>query len=147
MNTKPWFIAVVMAAALFVGASPALAQDDAVKPLNGTIWRCVSSDDNSTNIWQFADNGEMNYIFDKNAQVSFGNKWRQEGARITVDINGGYAVYKGEFRSPSSIEGAANNVQGLKWTFKLTLMNNSAEIRRYEKIFKTVKKDGIYIGR
>ena len=119
------------------GAAPA-------KPLKGTLWRCVQSIDSNPSIWQFAADGEMNNIHSDNIQVSIGDKWLQEDAKITVEINGGYAVYKGEFRSPSRIEGTAGNIVGENWTFVLTQISNTSEIRRYERIFKSIKETGVY---
>ena len=119
------------------GAAPA-------KPLKGTLWRCVDSTENKPAIWQFAADGEMNYIHSDDVQVSIGEKWLQEDASITVVVNGGYAVYKGEFRSPSRIEGTASNIVGENWTFVLTQISNTSEIRRYERIFKSIKETGVY---
>lgn len=144
MKTKRWFVGAVLVVALFAGMGLAFAQDAGVKPLDGTLWRCVTNLGEPAEIWQFAAGGKLNYLKTKENMVHLEHAWRQEGAQVTAEMNGGYAVYKGEFNGPSRIKGTAGNVTGKKWTFELTRLTKPAEIKRYERIFKQVKKNGYY---
>jgi hypothetical protein len=133
---KKWVIAALIAAVLLTGARITFAaQEASVKPLEGTIWRCnTNRPDDTEEIWQFVEGGEMNKI-SRGTLVHIRNEWHQEGVKVTIKVNDGYAIYEGEFDGLSHIKGTARNVKDLKWTFELMHISEPEEIKRYEKVF------------
>lgn len=154
MKTKQGLIVLVFIITLFTGASMTFAaQEAAVKLLEGTIWRFKTTlPDDTEEIWQFAAEGELNFI-QTNTQfgsdyldVVFPNagEWQQKDKTIIISINKGFVTYKGAFSDHTHIKGMASNKNRKKWTFELTQITKPAEIKQYEKIFKEMNVTGTF---
>lgn len=81
----------------------------------GTIWKGVDSDGDYLE-FTFEDGGIVQY---ENPAGTYGTgAWKQEGAKVYVELNNKYAQYSGQ-RVGSMIRGITRNVAGREWTWEL----------------------------
>jgi hypothetical protein len=93
--------------------------------LPGTVWKLESVGASVAPTWEILEDGRL---YDKK---SAGNPepegWKRKGDDIAVDINGGFAQYRGKLIGDHTIVGWAKNKKGSRWWFRALRKPSPAE--------------------
>jgi hypothetical protein len=94
-------------------------------PLPGTVWKLESIGASVTPTWELLDGGRLH---DKKSSGNAESEtWKQDGSKIAVDINGGFAQYRGTLIGDHTIVGWATNKKKSKWWFRALRKPSPAE--------------------
>ncbi len=84
--------------------------------LGGTTWSGVDSDRDKFS-FSFMDDGSVEFVRDSGVMRKAA--WRVVGSKVVIEVNGKFSTYEGTIKG-DVMEGKASNVNGKKWTWKVT---------------------------
>lgn len=82
------------------------------RTLTNTTW--IYADNDRKYKITFLNNGRIESTH-PNESTPDNDFWRQNGQRIRISVNDGYAIYKGTILNDSEIKGTAKNKAGKRW--------------------------------
>src|SRR5262249_10575272 len=99
-------------------ASPPPVTPRAPQSIEGSTWSGSDSDGDDYVFW-FEPRSHLRYRSPTGTYDDPTDTWTQDGAKVHIEMTGGYAVYDGVIEN-DTMHGRAKNQTGKKWTWSMT---------------------------